>query len=93
MEIYLIIIIIMSLITLILYGNDKRKAKKNKWRTPEKILLLASFLGGALGGIFAMYTFRHKNQHWYFIVINFVSLILHIAFGYYLYKSIGFMYF
>lgn len=92
MEIYLMIIILMSLTTLILYRNDKLKAKKNKWRTPEKILLLSSFLGGAIGGIFAMYTLRHKNKHWYFVVINFASLILHITLGYYLYKTIGFMY-
>lgn len=92
MEIYLGIIILMSLITLILYGSDKVKAKKNKWRTPEKVLLLSSFLGGALGGVVAMYGFRHKNRHWYFVVVNFGSLIIHIALGYYLYTLVGFMF-
>ena len=79
MEIYLGIIIIMSLITLILYYSDKQKAKKNKWRIPEKVLLGASFLGGAIGGSIAMSVFRHKNKHWYFVVINALSLIIHIV--------------
>ncbi|MBR2650402.1 MAG: DUF1294 domain-containing protein, partial [Clostridia bacterium] len=54
-----------SLITLILYGVDKLKAKLGAWRIPEKVLLGFSFFGGGLGGVIAMLLFRHKTRHWY----------------------------
>ncbi len=72
-------IAIISIITFFTYGSDKSKAKSNKRRTPEKVLLGLSFIGGALGGILAMNLFRHKTKHWYFWMINVLSLIIHIA--------------
>ena len=70
---------IISLITFILYGVDKRRSIKGAWRIPERVLLLFSFLGGAVGGTFAMNTVRHKTKHWYFWVVNIVGLLLHIV--------------
>ena len=72
-------ILALSFITFIVYGADKRKAKKGSYRTPEKVLLGLSFLGGALGAIFGMNLFRHKTKHWYFWVVNVLSLIIHVA--------------
>lgn len=72
-------LLIVSFITYCVYAADKRKAKNGGWRTKEATLLLFSFLGGALGGIFAMYGLRHKNRKWYFILVNFGSLILHVC--------------
>ena len=46
-----------------LYGLDKSKAKKGAWRISEKHLLLAAFLGGGLGALLGMKTFRHKTKH------------------------------
>lgn len=54
MDIYLLIVIIMSVITFLLYMIDKNRAKKNKWRIKEVTLLLSSFLCGAIGGICGM---------------------------------------
>lgn len=85
MKIYLAIIGVMSLITLFAYYLDKKKAEKGKWRTKEKTLLSLSFLGGALGGLIALYVVRHKNKHWYFVVVNWLSFIIHIALGYVVY--------
>lgn len=42
---------------------DKRKAKKNLWRIPERTLILTAALGGSIGSLAGMYTFRHKTQH------------------------------
>ena len=78
-EIILIVILAVSLINFIVYGVDKLKAKSGAFRVPEKVLLGLSFLGGALGGILAMNLFRHKTKHWYFWVVNVLSLIIHIA--------------
>ena len=42
---------------------DKRKAVTNKWRIKEKTLFILCLLGGSIGGIIGMYTFRHKTKH------------------------------
>ena len=92
MEFYLGLIILMSFITFILYVTDKRRALKNKWRIKERTLLLSSFLCGAIGGLCGMYLARHKTKHWYFVVVNFLSLVIQIVIGYIIYTKIGFLY-
>lgn len=42
---------------------DKQKAKKNLWRIPEATLMLSAALGGSVGTLAGMYTFRHKTKH------------------------------
>lgn len=42
---------------------DKRKAKKKLWRIPEATLLTIAALGGSVGSLIGMYTFRHKTKH------------------------------
>ena len=42
---------------------DKQKAIRGQWRIPEKVLLGAALLGGSIGAIAGMYTFRHKTRH------------------------------
>ena len=46
---------------------DKRRAKKNQWRIPEKTLFLLAILGGSIGSNIGMRLFRHKTKHWYFV--------------------------
>ena len=78
---YAIYLVLLSLITFIAYGADKKKAEKGKYRTKEKTLLLLSFLGGAFGGYPAMLVFRHKTkgEHWYFTAVNLLGLAVHIT--------------
>lgn len=52
-----------NLMTFIAYGMDKRKAKKGKWRIPEKTLLLFAVLGGSVGALLGMHLFHHKTKH------------------------------
>ena len=86
---FLAYIAVMSLAAFILYAADKKKAKKGKWRTPEATLLGVGFCGGALGALFAMNTLRHKTKHWYFQVVNILSLALHTALVVYLMTLVG----
>lgn len=58
----IIYLVIINLIAFLAMWLDKRKAEKGKWRIPENSLLLLVLLGGGIGGIAGMYTFRHKNK-------------------------------
>ena len=60
-------------------GLDKRRAKKERWRIPEKTLFLPVVLGGAVGGILGMRVFRHKTKHWYFKIGFPLILILQLV--------------
>ncbi|MCD2501041.1 DUF1294 domain-containing protein [Clostridium sp. NSJ-145] len=42
---------------------DKRRAIKKEWRISEHTLILISLLGGSIGSLIGMYTFRHKTKH------------------------------
>ena len=42
---------------------DKIKAKKNRWRIRESTLMISAAIGGSVGALAGMYTFRHKTLH------------------------------
>lgn len=50
-------------VTFIVYGIDKYKAKKAKWRIPEATLLLLAVLGGSVGAWVGMKVWHHKTMH------------------------------
>ena len=77
---YLLIVNALSLLFML---ADKIKARKNRWRIPERTLLTFCAIGGSLGGMIAMKLFRHKTLHPQFsigipilLAVHIVSLIL-----------------
>mgnify|MGYP003469386319 FL=1 len=50
-------------VTFIVYGIDKYKAKKARWRIPEATLLLLAVLGGSIGAWMGMKVWHHKTKH------------------------------
>ena len=50
-------------VTFIVYGIDKYKAKKAKWRISEATLLLLAILGGSIGAWMGMKVWHHKTMH------------------------------
>ena len=70
---------IVSLITFVLYGTDKLRAKRGARRIPERVLIACSLLGGGIGGAMGMSVFRHKTKHTYFRIFNFLGVALQIA--------------
>jgi uncharacterized membrane protein YsdA (DUF1294 family) len=56
-------IAILNVITFLIYAIDKWKAKKNRWRIPESILLLLAVLGGSIGALMGMKIWHHKTMH------------------------------
>lgn len=59
-------LLIVNLTAFCMYGIDKRKAKKNRWRISEKALFTVALLGGSIGALLGMRVFHHKTKHWYF---------------------------
>ena len=84
LKVFIAVLIIGSLISFILYGADKAKAKKKAWRIPEKALLLWGFLCGSVGALAAMQLFRHKTKHYYFYFVNILGLVWQGATVYFL---------
>ncbi len=76
MRIFLVFYAIMTLVTFIMYGVDKSKAKKGRWRIPEKTLLLFAACFGGLGAFLGMRIFRHKTKHTSFKIIVPMCMIL-----------------
>lgn len=59
-------LVLMNLVTFWVYGADKRRARRGRWRVPEKTLFLLPLLGGSIGALAGMRVFHHKTRHWYF---------------------------
>lgn len=68
------IVIILNLMSFILYGLDKFKAKHKMWRISEKTLLIFSLVAG-LGGLAGMEFFRHKTREKKFYLTNFIGIL------------------
>ena len=59
---------VINVIAFIVYGIDKRKAKKQLWRIPEATLIGLAFMGGSVGAFLGMRLFHHKTKHIKFYV-------------------------
>ena len=68
LKVFYIYLIVINAVGFLLMLIDKVKAKKNLWRIPEATLFLVAAIGGSVGSILGMYTFRHKTKHIKFIV-------------------------
>lgn len=88
MKVLLIItayVVLVNLIGFAIMGIDKRKAVKGTFRIPEATLFIIALIGGSIGSIFGMYTFRHKTRKWYFVYGMPAILIAQIALLFFLF--------
>lgn len=72
--------LVLSLLTFIVYGHDKRSAQLNTRRIPERVLHGLALSGGWPGALLAQHQFRHKTQKqpfkailWSTIIVNATS--------------------
>lgn len=79
-------ILAINTITFVIFGIDKYKAKKKKWRIPESRLLLLAAIGGSIGALLGMIIWRHKTLHKKFKYGVPTILILQIAIIIYLHS-------
>ena len=56
-------LLVINAVAFIMYGIDKYKAKKAKWRISEATLLLLAVLGGSIGAWMGMKVWHHKTMH------------------------------
>lgn len=62
-NILLFCIVGLNIVTFIVYGIDKLKAKKGKWRISEASLLLLAVVGGSVGAWCGIKVWHHKTKH------------------------------
>ncbi len=77
-------LIIINVITFIVYGIDKLKARKGWWRISEATLLLLAAIGGSIGAWGGMMAWRHKTKHLKFKIGVPAILLTQIALAVYL---------
>lgn len=73
MNYYLLII---NIITFTLYGIDKYKSIKHKYRISERTLIILPIIGGPLGALLGMFTFHHKTKKKVFIILIPIILLI-----------------
>ena len=76
-----------NIATFFLYGIDKYKAKKGKWRISEATLLTMAAIGGSLGAWAGMRLWHHKTMHKKFKYGIPVIIIMQIALVTYLHRN------
>ena len=57
------ILIVINVLTFVIYGIDKWKAKQGSWRISEATLLLLAVIGGSIGALLGMKVWHHKTMH------------------------------
>ncbi|MBE6877852.1 MAG: DUF1294 domain-containing protein [Ruminococcaceae bacterium] len=70
--------IIVNIVTFVMFGVDKHRAKKNRQRISERTLL-SWCVAGPFGGYVGMYQFRHKYKKPKFQLIIFLLCLLQFA--------------
>ena len=60
---FLYSLIVLNIVTFLVYGIDKWKAKQGSWRISEATLLILAVIGGSIGALLGMKIWHHKTMH------------------------------
>ena len=88
MEEIICYLLAVNIVTFNLYGIDKYKAKKNKWRISEATLLTMAAIGGSIGAWAGMRIWHHKTMYKKFKYGIPVIIIFQVALAVYLLTNI-----
>lgn len=86
MKLILIYLLAINVFAFFLYGIDKWKAKRSKWRIPEMTLLSIAVIGGSVGAWIGVKVWHHKTMHKKFkygiplILFAQIAIVLFISF-------------
>ncbi|MFR1707704.1 MAG: DUF1294 domain-containing protein [Clostridium sp.] len=78
-NLFILYLIIINLVGFFIMLIDKKRAVKAQWRISEKTLISISIIGGSLGMLVGINTFRHKTKHKKFTLGIPIILIIQIA--------------
>ena len=87
MEEIICYLLAVNIATFLLYGIDKYKAKKSKWRISEATLLTMAAIGGSIGAWAGMRLWHHKTMHKKFKYGIPIIIILQVALAVYLHTN------
>ena len=62
-KVLIIYLVVINVITFIVYGLDKWKARHSQWRISEAMLLGLAVIGGSIGALSGMQVWRHKTKN------------------------------
>ena len=68
-----------NIVTFLLYGIDKYKAKKGRWRISEATLIALAVIGGSIGAWGGMHIWHHKTKHKRFMIGIPLIIVLQLA--------------
>ena len=88
MNIILGYLLAVNIATFFLYGIDKYKAKKGRWRISEATLLMMAVIGGSIGAWAGMRLWHHKTMHKKFKYGIPIIIILQVVLAVYLLTNI-----
>ena len=88
MNIILGYLLAVNIATFFLYGIDKYKARKGRWRISEATLLLMAVIGGSIGAWAGMRLWHHKTMHKKFKYGIPIIIIIQVALATYLLTNI-----
>ncbi len=75
-------LLVINILTFVVFGIDKWKAKQGSWRISEATLLMFAVIGGTIGALLSMQVWRHKTMHLKFKYGLPLILLAQIAFIY-----------
>ncbi|MBP5196134.1 MAG: DUF1294 domain-containing protein [Bacteroidaceae bacterium] len=82
-------LVAVNILTFLVYGIDKWKAKRGRWRISEATLLMLALIGGSIGAWIGVKTWHHKTMHKKFkygiplILIAQAALVIYFHMGVY----------
>ena len=79
-------LLFVNTLTFLLYGIDKYKAKKARWRISEATLLMMAVIGGSIGAWAGMRLWHHKTMHKKFKYGIPLIILLQVALVFYLHN-------
>ena len=91
MDVIIILLIYLAIVNIAGFaemGIDKNRARRGAYRIPEANHFLTAAIGGSIGSILGMYSFRHKTKHLQFVIGMPTILLIQIGIvGYILFCS------
>lgn len=83
-KIFVVYLLLVNIFALGQMWFDKKRSLSRGWRIPENRLFLTALVGGSVGSIAGMYSFRHKTQHWLFAIGMPIIFVVQFIFAIYL---------